>query len=142
MFDQVNLDSHKGEIPMTLRNLLTVGSIVSLVFGLGFLFAAEQLTSFYNVKLAAGGVFVAQLYGAALIAFGVLNWLGRDVTDAKGRQALVLANLVGEGLGFVISLLAQLAGAGGVNSLGWSTVAIFFLIALGFAYFQFVKKSA
>jgi len=35
--------------------------------------------------------------------------------------------------------MAQLKGV--VNSLGWSTVAIYLLLALGFAYFHFAKPS-
>ena len=35
--------------------------------------------------------------------------------------------------------MAQLKGV--VNSLGWSTVAIYLLLAIGFAYFQFTKPS-
>ena len=127
---------------MTIRNFLTVASIVAFAFGLGFFLIPLQLVSFYNVKLEAGGVFVAQLFGAALIGFGALNWFARKVTDSKGMQAIVLANLVGDALGFVIALLGQLSGVGGVNQFGWSTVAIYLLLALGFAYFQFVKPSA
>lgn len=127
---------------MTLRNFLTVASIVAFAFGLGFVLVPLRLVSLYNVTLNAGGVLVGQLFGAALIGFGVLNWFARTVTDSKGLQAVVLANLVGDVLGFVIAFLGQLAGVGGVNQLGWSTVVIYLLLALGFAYFQFVKPSA
>lgn len=127
---------------MTLRNFLTVASIVAIAFGLGFVLVTLPLISLYNVTLNAGGVFVGQLFGAALIGFGVLNWFARTVTDSKGVRAVVLANLVGDVVGFVIALVGQLTGVGGVNQLGWSTVVIYLLLALGFAYFQFVKPSA
>ena len=127
---------------MTLRNFLTVASIVAFVFGLGFVFVTSPLVSYYNVTLNAGRVFIGQLFGATLIGFGALNWFARTVTDMKGLQAVVLANLVGDALGFVIALLGQMTGVGGVNQLGWSTVVIYLLLALGFAYFQFVKSSA
>ena len=127
---------------MTLRNFLTVASIVAFAFGLGFVLVTLPLVSLYNVTLNAGGVFVGQLFGAALIGFGVLNWFARSVTDSKAVRAVVLANLVGDALGFVIALLGQLTGLVGVNQLGWSTVVIYLLLALGFAYFQFVKPSA
>lgn len=127
---------------MTLRNFLTAASIVAFAFGLGFVLVPLRLVSLYNVTLNAGGVLVGQLFGAALIGFGVLNWFARTVTDSKGLQAVVLANLVGDVVGFLIALLGQLAGVGGVNQLGWSTVVIYLLLALGFAYFQFVKPTA
>jgi hypothetical protein len=127
---------------MTLRNFATVASIIAFVFGIGFILVPTPLVSLYNVTLNAGGSFVGQLFGAVLVAFGVLNWLARTITDSKAVQMVVLANLVGEVLGFVISLLGQLSGVGGINALGWSTVALYLLLALGWAYFQFVKPAA
>lgn len=127
---------------MTLRNFATVASIIAFVFGIGFILVPTPLVSLYNVTLNAGGSFVGQLFGAVLVAFGVLNWLARTITDSKAVQMVVLANLVGEVLGFVISLLGQLSGVGGINALGWSTVALYLLLALGWGYFQFVKPAA
>ena len=127
---------------MTLRNFLTAASIVAFAFGLGFVLIPTQLASLYNVALNPGGAFVGQLLGAAFIGFGVLNWLARNVTDPQLTRAVVLGNLVGDAAGFVLALLGQLAGVGGVNQLGWSTVLIYLLFASGFAYFQFVKSSA
>src|SRR3972149_5074710 len=127
---------------MTLRSFLIVASVLAFAFGLGFVLIPQQLTSLYNITLDPSGVFVAQLFGAALLGFGVLNWLTRSVQDAQALRVIVLANLVGDGVGFIIALLSQLAGVGGVNSLGWSTVAVYLLLALGFAYFRFVKPNA
>lgn len=42
-------------------------------------------------------------------------------------------------VGLVVALYSQLAGM--VNALGWSTVVLFLLFALGFGYFQFMKPS-
>jgi uncharacterized membrane protein (DUF485 family) len=63
----------------TVRSFLTVASIVSLAFGLGFVLITGQLTSFYNVTLNPGGVLVGQLFGAVLIGFGALS-VTLDVT--------------------------------------------------------------
>jgi hypothetical protein len=127
---------------MTLRNFLLVASLLAFAFGLGFVLIPQQLTSLYNIMLEPGGVFVGQLFGAALLGFGVLNWMIRSVRDAQALQVVVLANLLGDGIGFIIALLSQLAGVGGVNALGWSTVAVYLVLALGFAYFRFVKPDA
>jgi len=124
---------------MTLSNFFTVAAIVDLAFGLGFVLVTLPFVLLYNVTLNAGGVFVGQLFGAALIGFGVLNWFARTVSDHKAVRAIVLGNLVSAALGFVIALIGQLTVVGGVNQLGWSTVAIYLLLALGFGYFQFVK---
>jgi hypothetical protein len=70
----------------------------------------------------------------------VLNWLGRDFGDGQARNTLVTANLATDAVGFIFALLGQLGGVPGVNALGWSTVAIYRLLAAGFAYLRFISK--
>jgi hypothetical protein len=105
---------------MTLKGLLTVSSVVAFVFGVGFVTMPTQLTSAYNVALTPGGAFIGQLFGAALIGFGVLNWSARGIENGRAIGAIVLANLVANAVGFVLALLGQLSSVGGVNQLGWS----------------------
>ena len=59
---------------MTLRNFMTVASAIAFAFGLGFVLIPQQLTALYNITLDAPGVFTGQLFGAALLGFGALNW--------------------------------------------------------------------
>jgi len=51
-----------------------------------------------------------------------------------------LLSLVGDAFGFIAALLGRLSGV--LNALGWSTVALYLLLALGYGYFQSVKPSA
>jgi hypothetical protein len=51
-----------------------------------------------------------------------------------------LALFIADGVGFVLALVGQLGNV--VNALGWLTVAIYLLLALGFGYFQFVKPTS
>lgn len=124
---------------MKLSTWLTIAAVVAVVFGLAFVLVTGPLLSFYGITLDKAGTLVAQLFGAALIGFAVLNWFARGVTDREARQAILLANLASDTVGFVMALIGQLAGV--ANALGWSTVAIYLLLALGFAYFQFMKPS-
>ena len=122
---------------MKLSNLLVVAAALGAVFGVGFVVASGPLLSIYGITLDKAGTLVAQLFGAALISLASLNWLARNVTDPTARQAVVLGNLAGDAVGFVVILLGQLAGI--ANALGWSNVAIYLLLALGFAYVQFME---
>ena len=125
---------------MKLSTLVTIAAAVAAVFGLAFVLVTGPLLSIYGITLDKAGTLVAQLFGAALIGFAVLNWFARNVTDGGARQAIVLGNLASDAVGFVMILIGQLAGV--ANALGWSSVAIYLLLALGFAYFQFMKPSA
>jgi hypothetical protein len=120
-----------------LSNLLVVAAVIGAVFGVGFVVASGPLLAIYGITLDKAGTLVAQLFGAALISLAVLNWLARNVTGPEARRVVVLANLAGDVVGFVVILLGQLAGV--ANALGWSNVAIYLLLALGFAYVQFME---
>jgi hypothetical protein len=120
-----------------LNNLLVVAAAVAAVFGVAFVVASGPLLAIYGITLDKAGTLVAQLFGALLIGFAVLNWFARNVTDPEARQAVVFGNLVSDVVGFVVILIGQLAGI--ANALGWSSVAIYLLLALGFAYVQFMQ---
>lgn len=125
---------------MKLSVFLTIVAVVAFIFGILCILIPGALLSLYGISLSAGGQVVARLFGAALLGYSVLTWSARKAEDSEARKAIIFALFVGETLGFVVALIAQLAGA--VNALGWSTVVIYFLLALGFCYFQFRKRSA
>lgn len=124
---------------MKLGNLFAVNAVIAGLFGLGFVFAPAQVLAQYGLTLDAGLSVIAQLFGAALIGYAILTWSARSAGASDARRAIVLALFVSNAIGFVLALMAQLKGL--VNSLGWSTVAIYLVLALGFAYFQFAKPT-
>jgi hypothetical protein len=113
--------------------------VIACLFGLGFVFAPAKVLAQYGLTVDAGFGLVAQLFGAALLGYAILTWSARKAGDSDARRAIVLALFVSNAVGFVLALMAQLKGL--VNTLGWSTVAIYLVLALGFAYFQFTKPS-
>ncbi len=125
---------------MSLKNLLMVAAVIGAAFGVAFVVASGPLLAIYGITLDKAGTLVAQLFGALLIGVAVLNWFARNVTDPEARQAVVVGNLTGDVVGFVVILIGQLAGI--ANSLGWANVAIYLLLALGFAYVQFMQRSS
>jgi hypothetical protein len=116
---------------------LAVSAVVAVLFGVAFVAVPGTTLSLYGVTLDKAGTLVAQFFGAALIGVGLINWSARSSPD--GGRVVVLGNLVGDAVGFVVALLGQLAGI--VNALGWSTVAIYLVLGLGFAYLQFMAPA-
>jgi len=120
-----------------LSNLLVVAAALGAIFGVAFVVASGPLLAIYGITLDKAGTLVAQLFGALLIGLAVLNWFARNVTDPEARQAVVFGNLAGDVVGFVVILIGQLAGI--ANALGWLNVGLYLLLALGFAYVQFMQ---
>jgi len=125
---------------MKLGTLMTINTIVAAVFGIAFVVVPGQVHSLYGVAVGAEINYVGQLFGAALIAFAVLTWTARNATASDARKAIILALFIGDFIGFVVSLIGQLGNV--VNALGWLTVAIYLLLALGFGYFQIAKPTS
>lgn len=124
---------------MKLTTLFTVYAVVSAIFGLAFVFVPEASLAVYGITLSPGGIPTVRLFGAALLEFALLSWFARKSGDSEARRSIILALFVGEAFGFVVALFGQLSGV--VNALGWSTVAVYLLFALGFGYFQFMRPS-
>ena len=124
---------------MSLSLLMTANAIVAAVFGLAFVIAPGQAASLYGIAADAQFRYLAQLFGSALVGFAVLTWAARTAQASDARKAIVLALFISDSLGFVLALLGQIGGV--MNSFGWSTVAIYLILALGFGYFQFLRPS-
>ena len=125
---------------MKLKVLFIITAIVAIVFGVAFAIIPAQVYSLYGIESSAGLNYMGQLFGAALIGYGLIAWLARKAADSDSRRAIILAFFISNGVGFVIALIGQLNEI--LGSLGWLTVAIYLLITIGFGYFQFSKPSS
>ena len=125
---------------MKLSTLMVINTIICAVFGIAFVLLPSQVYSLYDLEAGPQLNYMGQLFGAALIAFAILSWSARNAEASDARKAIVLAFLIGDGIGFFVALIGQLGGV--VSTLGWSTVAIYLILALGFGYFQFSKSSS
>jgi hypothetical protein len=122
---------------MNLKNLFLINAIIALFFGVVFVLLPQDTLAQYGVKmLPKAGILVARLFGSALLGLAIISWFARSFTRDV-QQDIILGLFVLSGVGFVVTLLAQLDGV--VNSLGWTTVVIYLLLALGFGYFRFIK---
>ncbi len=122
---------------MKIKTLMVISAVILVVFGLAFVIIPERLLLLYGNPVDAPMKYLGQLFGAALIGFAVLTWSARNSSDSSARKAIILSLFIGHGIGFIVALIGQFNNV--VNTLGWSTVAIYFLISLGFGYFRFKK---
>ncbi len=125
---------------MNLRTLMVINTVIAGLFGIAFVLIPWQVLSLYGVQPNPAINYIGELFGAALLAFAVLTWTARNAADSDARTAIVRALFIGDTVGFILALIAQLGAV--VNNLGWSTVIIYLFLAVGFGYFYFTKSSA
>jgi hypothetical protein len=129
---------------MTFKLVCIINSVLAFGFGIAFVIAAEPTMAMYAIEgapgLTPGGLLIANLLGAAFIGLGVVSFQARDAADSVARRAIALGFVAGNVIGAVMAILGITSGA--VNALGWSTVAIYALVAAGFGITGLAKSSA
>jgi hypothetical protein len=116
---------------MRLNTLLLVAGLLALVFGLGFLLVPGALLPVYGIDPAPATMLMSRFFGAALVNLGLAVYLLREVREPSTQRGLVLAGVGGSVAGPAVAVMGQLGGL--VNVMGWSTVAIYGLLLLGYA---------
>ena len=125
---------------MKLSTFLSIAGLLALVFGASFLLAPAATLAPYGVTTDATGIYMSRYFGSALVQLGLVLLLARRVGDGVAQRAIVLGSFAGVLAGLGVALSAQLTRA--VNALGWSTVAIYLLLALGYGYFLLPRARA
>jgi len=127
----------KGRFQMTLKNWMSAKAVICVLFGLGFVFIPEMLASFYGMSTNDSGVLMTRFFGQAFVLLGLLLWLARNISEPATQRAFSISVFIGDIVGFVIAIMAQMSGV--VNALGWLSVALYLVLALGFGYFLIAK---
>ena len=77
---------------MSTKLALSIGAVVAVLAGVGFLLAPAQMLSGFGFAAPAEAVIVLRDIGVTLIGLGILNWLARDTTGPAVR-AILIGNL-------------------------------------------------
>jgi hypothetical protein len=122
---------------MKLSNLLIINAVIAFVYGISYELAPVAILSLYGVTQGPSEIFLARLFGAALIGIGLLTWFARNIPDSETQQAIILSMLVYDIIGVIVAAHGIVSGV--MTAVGWTGVAVFSFLALGYAYFQFIK---
>ena len=125
---------------MKLKTLFIITTIIVTVFGVLFVVIPTTVYSFYGIESFPALTYMSQLFGAALLAIGLISWQSRNAADSDARKAIIFSFFIADGVGFIVALIGQLNNV--VNALGWGTVAIYLLLSAGFGYFNFSKTNS
>jgi nitrate reductase gamma subunit len=120
---------------MKLERFLTIAAVIAIAFGLAFFISPARVLTEYGISGDTAVVIMARFFGATLLNIGFVLFLARRASEPAIRLGIVRGSLIGSVFGLIVAIHGQRIGA--VNSLGWSSVAIYGLLTLGYAYFAF-----
>ena len=118
---------------MKLKTLMIIKAIVCLGFGPLLLFFPGWLLNLLGTTYGPGAALTAREYGATLIGNMLLTWFARNAGKSIARKAIIIHLFVYDAIALVATLIIQLSG--GLNTLGWSIVFVYFFFTVGFGYF-------
>jgi hypothetical protein len=122
---------------MKLTHLFTINLILAIFFGLICAILPAWTLQLYGLAADAASVWTTRLVGGLILGFATLMWFGRRTPNVEARRAIALALLVETAIGLVASIEVQLSGQ--ANAFGWSNPILYGLLALGYAYFFFLR---
>jgi hypothetical protein len=116
-----------------MSNFLKVTAVVAAIYGIvGVLFPNFLLTN-YGVSSEAAVILMTRFFGVTLIGWGIANWLISDSTDWIALRGVLVAGVIADVVGVVVSVAGTRAGT--MNRMGWSAVLIYAVFGLGSLYF-------
>jgi hypothetical protein len=122
---------------MKLKTLLVFNAVIGICSALTAILFGEKVLSMYGVDANPASSLMGQYAALGTIAMVLVAWFARNVEDRKAQRAIILAFLITNIIGVIISISGIISG---VMKHGWPVVGIYLLFTLGYSYFQFFKR--
>ena len=126
---------------MKLSTFAIITSLLGFGFGAALIVVPGKFIGMYGMDMNTSGILMARYLGGANLFLGMIFWSYSQVAaTAKSWPKLLTFSLV--------YFLAQIAITineilnVGANAMGWATLALFALLALGSVYFLSQTKKA
>ena len=123
---------------MTTRNFFIIAALIIFLSGLGSVVYPQIMFDMWGTNSNQAGLIITRLSGALEIGLGLILWLARNAADGETRRAILIGGLVTYTLFFII-MMFNIAGVS--SAFVWLNIALYLLLALGFAYFTFMKRA-
>ena len=122
---------------MSYRILFVLNAIVAFLFGVAFLVMSSMVIEQFGVDDYASTRLVAQFFGTAMLALGLVLWFARDITQETVQRGIGIALLIGAAAGLIVTIVGTVAGT--LRELSWVAMLIYGLFVLGYAYVVFLR---
>ena len=124
---------------MNLQTLFKINFVIALFFGVSCGIFASWVLKLYGIEPTSALIWTTRLAGGSILGFSSLMWFGAGAASYETRRVIAFALLIQDMFGLIASLEILLSGS--INILGWSNPFIYGLLAVGYAYFLFIKPS-
>ena len=122
---------------MSYRILFVLNAIVAFLFGVAFLVMSSMVIEQFGVDDYASTRLVAQFFGTAMLALGLVLWFAKDITQEAVQRGIGIALLIGAAAGLIVTVIGTVAGT--LRALSWVAMLVYGLFALGYAYLVFLR---
>jgi hypothetical protein len=128
------------EDTMNYRTLFLLNSLFAFLLGAVFLVVPALAIGQFGVDSYNSTRLMAQFFGAAMLALGLLLWFARDAASEVTQRRMAIAMLVGALAGLFVTVLGAFTGT--LRSNGWLAIVAYLLLGLGYALLLFWKREA
>ena len=111
-----------------VKRLFIINSFLTFPFGIIALIIPQQIFQTYGIDLDVGGQLIARGYGAALVSYGLIYFLLRNIEHTSFKRSLLIVAFLFNLLETIIQTITAIDGI--VNSAIWVTVSLHALVAL------------
>jgi len=126
------------EDEMNYRTLFLLNSFFAFLLGAVFLIVPALAIGQFGVDSYTSTRMMAQFFGTAMLALGLLLWFVRDAASEAMQRRMAVAMLVGALAGLFVTALGAFAGILRTNS--WMAFLVYALFGLGYALLLFLKR--
>jgi hypothetical protein len=116
---------------MTVRSYLTILSVLTIIYGVGFLLFPGPTLAIYGSAQDPHALLMAQFFGAALLTLATITWFAREF-ESMAAQKILVSSMVANFLFVVLNILGMVEGL--TNAAGWSSVVLSILLFVGALY--------
>lgn len=123
---------------MNLKAFLIFHSAICFIFGLICAALPALFEPLYGIILNPVGELVSRWLGVTLLGLGLITWFARNEAKSSLKSSILLTIFIVDIIGTIIAFWSQTISI--MNEWGWSLVAIWMLLAVGFGYFRLNEK--
>ncbi len=123
---------------MNYRILFLLNSLFAFLLGAVFLVVPALAIGQFGVDSYTSTKLMAQFFGAAMLALGLLLWFAKDVANETLQRGMAIAMLVGALGGLFVTALGAFTGTLRTN--GWMAILAYVIFGLGYALLLFMKR--